>query len=54
MNIEDLMHFLNYHHNILAIVALILTLLKIDINEMMSITLKELIVVKFGQIALCF
>ena len=50
MNLEDLVQILA----IVLHIILILTLLKIDINEMMSITLKELIVVKFGQIALCF
>ena len=47
MNIEDLMQSL-------AIVLLILTLLKIDINEMMSITSKELISLAFVFITVMY
>ena len=47
MNVEDLMQ-------ILAIVLLILTLLKIDIAEMMSITSKELIFLAFVFITVMY
>ena len=47
MNIEDLMQSL-------AIVLLILTLLKIDITEMMSITSKELIFLAFVFITVMY
>ena len=47
MNVEDLMQ-------ILAIVLLILTLLKIDIAEMMSMTSKELIFLAFVFITVMY